>query len=395
VKWHATKVEDVVTLRHRGRIGNRRDFSACRSPRIFAGVPLLPIYGHAALRARLAATAARGALPSSLLLHGPRGVGKQQLALWVGRALLCESGDRSSGPCGVCKSCRLAAELHHPDLHWFFPRPRLKGGDPDPGDVREDLADAIAERLGNGGLYDAPGGDEGIHVATVRAIVQTAALAPAMGTRKAFVVGDADRMVAQEGAEYAANAFLKLLEEPPSDTTLILTTSEPGALLPTIRSRVVMLRVPALADSDVRAFLADATVAEHLDLGGESEADIIRLAGGAPGRLVGAGAWKLALGEAKRLLDAAAAHDRGPAMRVAFGQSPGGARGKFSDMLDALTLLLRERAQVAAARDESRAAAGAASAVETVEQIKEMASGNVNPQLLTASLLRRLQPLVR
>jgi len=82
-------------------------------------------------------------------------------------------------------------------------------------------------------------------------------------------------------------------------------------------------------------------------------------------------------------------------MRVAFGQSPGGARGKFSDMLDALTLLLRERAQVAAARGEARAAAGAASAVETVEQIKEMASGNVNPQLLTASLLRRLQPLVR
>jgi DNA polymerase-3 subunit delta' len=48
-------------------------------------------------------------------------------------------------------------------------------------------------------------------------------------------------MVPQEGADAAANAFLKLLEEPPADTTLILTSSEPGALLPTIRSRVVAL----------------------------------------------------------------------------------------------------------------------------------------------------------
>jgi DNA polymerase-3 subunit delta' len=288
----------------------------------------------------------------------------------------------------------MAAELHHPDLHWFFPRPRLKGGDPEPDDVRQDLAEAIAERLENGGLYAAPGGDEGMFVATVRAIVQTAALAPAMGARKVFVIGDADRLVAQEGAEYAANALLKLLEEPPADTTLILTTSEPGALLPTIRSRVAMLRVASLADDDVRGFLRDATVSQQLDLGDQSEDEIVRLAGGAPGRLIGADAWRLALSEAKRLLDAAAAHDRGPSMRVALGQSPGGARGKFSDTLDALTMLLHERARLAATRGENRAAAGAARAVDAVEEIKELAGGNVNPQLLTASLLRRLQPLV-
>ena len=57
------------------------------------------------------------------------------------------------------------------------------------------------------------------------------------------MIGDAERMVAQEGSDQAANAFLKLLEEPPADTTLILTSSEPGALLPTIRSRSVSVRV--------------------------------------------------------------------------------------------------------------------------------------------------------
>ncbi len=289
----------------------------------------------------------------------------------------------------------MAGELHHPDLHWYFPRPRLKGGDPDPDDVREDLAEAIAARLETGGVYEAPGGDEGIFVATVRAIVQSAALSPAMGRRKIFVVGDADRMVAQEGADYAANAFLKLLEEPPANTTLILTSSEPGALLPTIRSRVVMHRVAPLADAEVRQFLGDPTVANQLDLGAQSVDEVVRLAAGAPGRLIGAGAWQAALGAAKKILAAADTHERGPAMRLAFAQSAAGARGKFSDTLDALTVLLHERARAAASRGESAAAAGAAKAVDAVEQIKEMAGGNINPQLLTSSLLRRLAPLIR
>ena len=48
----------------------------------------------------------------------------------------------------------------------------------------------------------------------MRAIVQQASLTPAMAAKKVFIIGDADRMVPQEGAEFAANAFLKLLEEP-------------------------------------------------------------------------------------------------------------------------------------------------------------------------------------
>ena len=141
----------------------------------------------------------------------------------------------------------MANELHLPDLHWFFPRPRLKDSDPDPEDVQQDIGEAIAERLQNGGVYEPPGGDEAIFVATVRTIVHMAALAPAMGQRKVFVIGDAERMVAQEGSDQAANAFLKLLEEPPSNTMIILTSSEPGALLPTIRSRVVAVRVAPLS----------------------------------------------------------------------------------------------------------------------------------------------------
>src|ERR687890_755028 len=113
---------------------------------------------------------------------------------------------------------------------------------------------------------------------------------PAMGRKKVFVVGDAERMVAQEGSDQAANAFLKLLEEPPANTTIILTSSEAGALLPTIRSRVVAVRVAPLPEASVRQFLADPTVDPVLrDAGAPPSADErVRLAQGAPGALLAA-----------------------------------------------------------------------------------------------------------
>lgn len=354
-------------------------------------MPLLPLYGHHALQEQFRAAVARGALPASLLLQGNRGVGKQQLALWLGRFLLCEQPDRA--PCGTCKSCRFALVMQHPDLHWYFPRLRPKG-DFDVEDVREDMAAAVAERMEAGGVYETPGGDEAIFVTTTQALVQTAAMAPAMGHRKVIVVGDADRMASQEGSEQAANAFLKLLEEPPADTTIILTSSEPGALLPTIRSRVVAVRVGPLSEADMRAFLADPTVAGVIDAGGDDEETLIREAAGAPGHLIGRAAWKAAVVQARRLLEAAAAPDRSARMRVALQQGGTGARGKFSDTLDALTFLLHERVRSATRSGNERAASGAARAVEAVERAKELAYGNVNPQLLAASLLQQLSGLV-
>lgn len=356
-------------------------------------VPFVPLYGHTAVRERLRDMARRGTLPSSLLLQGPRGIGKQQLALWLGRFLLCE--DAENAPCGKCRTCRMSAELQHPDLHWFFPRERLKKNPDDVDAIREDIAEAIKERMDNDGLYEPSGGDQGIFVATIRALAQTATLSPALARRKVLIVGDAEQMVVQEGSDQAANAFLKLLEEPPADTTIILTSSEPGALLPTIRSRVVAVRVPPLADAEVRAFLADPAVERRLDLGGDPSDDVVRLAGGAPGRLVSRDAWKAALAQAAKILEAAGSPDRGPAMRVSLSQGAAGARGKFSDTLDALTVLLHDRARTAARKGDERSALAAARAIQAVEDAKEHAYHNVNPQLLTASLLRRMSPSLR
>jgi DNA polymerase III subunit delta' len=203
-------------------------------------------------------------------------------------------------------------------------------------------------------------------------------------------------MVSQEGSDQAANAFLKLLEEPLADTTIILTSSEAGGLLPTIRSRVIAVRALPLTDAEMKAFVADPTIAPLLDLGGgPTTTELIRSAAGAPGRLAERDAWFAAMDQATRFLDAASSPDRGRRARVALGQGASGARGRFSETLDALTVLLHDRAEAATARGEDHRARGAAQAIAVVERTKELATGNVNPQLLTASLFHDLASLVR
>jgi DNA polymerase-3 subunit delta' len=356
-------------------------------------VSIVPLFGHEALRERLRDAAERGRLPGSILLYGPRGVGKQRLALWLGQALLCAA--QGQRPCGVCQHCRYAAAVVHPDLLWYFPRPRLKDADPDPDTVREDYRDAIAERVEQRGLYPPADGTEAIFVAAVRALLRQAILSPALARRKVFVVGDAERMVPQEGADQAANAFLKLLEEPPADTTLILTSSEPGALLPTVRSRVVAIRVAPLPEVSVRQFLADPAVVTALSGSGvpASVDERVRLAQGAPGALLAATGLREALDQAGRLL-AAVRGDPSERLRLAFVQGSSKARGGFAQMLDALTVLLNQRMRDAV-RDGDPRAANAARALEAVERAKAMATGNVNPQLVSASLMRQVGALLR
>src|SRR5919198_2200664 len=221
------------------------------------------LYGHEGIRHRLADAIASGRLPQALLFDGPRGVGKQRLALWLAQALVCEAGEtageegRGKGePCGECRHCKLVLNLSHPDVHWFVPLELAKKGadaDKQVELVAEALADEMAERRERP-LYEAPSGLAIHAVASVRLLLKRLALTPALARRKVFIVGDADRLVPQTGTEAAANALLKALEEPPADTVFVLTSAQPDALLPTIRSRVVRVRIARNADSIVALF---------------------------------------------------------------------------------------------------------------------------------------------
>src|SRR5438034_6243950 len=228
-------------------------------------MPIPPLYGHEGIRNRLAGAIASGRLPQSLLLEGPRGVGKQRLALWLAQALVCEDRGKGKGEgCGACQHCKLVLSLSHPDVHWFVPvELSKKGADADKQVelVAEALGDELAARREQP-LYEPPSGLASHNIASVRLLLRRLALTPALGQHKVFIVGDAERLVPQIGAEAAANALLKALEEPPADTVIVLTTSAPDALLPTMLSRVVRVRLARNADSIVAVFAQRAAGSE-------------------------------------------------------------------------------------------------------------------------------------
>ena len=224
---------------------------------------LHPVVGHQDVLQVLAQAHARGSLPSTLLLHGPKGVGKQRVALWLAQLLVCEAPS-ADGPCQSCPSCRMALGVEHPDLHWYFPIARPKGvsGERLVGALEDARMKALAERRAEPlrASYD----DElrGLYLGVVRNIRARAHLRPTMAEGQIFIVGDAELLVPQESSPEAANALLKLLEEPPGASRFILTSSEPGRLLATIRSRTVPLHLAPPNTDEVEAFLINSVSAE-------------------------------------------------------------------------------------------------------------------------------------
>ena len=348
------------------------------------------VYGHEDLRERLATSMRAGRLPTALLLAGAPGVGKQRLGLWIAAGLVCEQGPGE--PCGSCHACRMSAGLMHPDVHWFFPIARPRGDDDKQAEEAEELLGQAVQARREQPLYPRPDGMAGIFLPLVRVLHRRAQMRPAMARRKVFVIGEAERLVPQASSPEAANALLKVLEEPPPDTFFVLTAAEPASLLPTIRSRLVQLRVRRLRAADVVRFLTEVPQPPLAEAEARRRAD---LAGGSIGdALAEAGGGSDAEAAARALLDAAT---RGATarLRYALGVKPFGGRGDFSTTLGAAAELLRDRlAERLRHPDSGRAgdppAAGVLQAIREIERAAKLARGNVNPQLVVADLTRRL-----
>jgi DNA polymerase-3 subunit delta' len=359
----------------------------------------LAVFGHEEIRERFARAVALGRLPQSLLLHGPHGVGKQRLALWIAAALNCS--DEITRPCGRCRSCKLSGRLEHPDMHWFFPLPRPKRAS-GPQQLRQKLEDlrvaALAERRANPLYLDEEEGATGIYVAAVHTMRSLAQKSPAMGPAKVLVIGRAEALTPGLGSPEAANALLKLLEEPPADTTLILTSDVPGALLPTIRSRVQAVRIAPLSDERTANFLA-----EHADLPEPEARHLASRSGGSIGR-----ALELRDEEQENIRDSAAELvkallDGRPAAQFAAAHRfrSFGARGAFGRTLGEVRSLLRDLLAASAGATASDPEAVTALAggstpdlsrlvrlLDAVDEARELADRNVNPQLIVANLTR-------
>ncbi|MFW7266835.1 DNA polymerase III subunit delta' [Gluconacetobacter sp. Hr-1-5] len=181
-----------------------------------------------------------GRLHHAWLLTGPEGIGKASFAFWMARVLLKATAADST-------AARRIAAGSHADL-----------------------------------LYIARGVDEKRQ--RMRAEIVADDVRPIGQFLHRTAAEDGWRVVIVDGAEFmnrsAANAILKILEEPPPRAILILTCAAPGRLLPTIRSRCRTLRMEPLPPAQMQEVLARVAV----DVSPEEIARVAPLAHGAPGR---------------------------------------------------------------------------------------------------------------
>lgn len=150
------------------------------------------------------------------ILNGERGSGKKLLARLFAMTLQCESGQ--SEPCGKCRSCKQVESGNHPDIITLT---HEKPGSISVDDVREQI---------NGDIQ----------------------IKPYAGPYKIYIIPGADMMTPQ-----AQNALLKTIEEPPEYAVIFLLTENAESLLPTIRSRCVMLKLRNVKNTLIKKYLME------------------------------------------------------------------------------------------------------------------------------------------
>jgi len=248
---------------------------------------------------RLPPLAARGV--HAVLLYGTPGVGKKCLARDFAEALLCTARDADGHGCGACAECRLTASASHPDLRWVLPQALAERVLPQTQDDDDEPAGAVAAEAGESEGKPARSSRE-VRVEQIRALSDFLGIAAYRGGQRAVILAPAEAMNA-----VAANTLLKMLEEPPPSTVFVLVSDALDDVLPTIRSRCVLVHVPVPSSRECLAWLAGQGMAEP--------ADALALASGGPlSALADAGQETLTLeatASLYRLLE------RGPALTAA------------------------------------------------------------------------------
>jgi len=170
----------------------------------------------------------------ALLVHAPQDMGQLDLALALAQAWLCEQGARA--PCGQCRGCRLVRQRSHPDLRIVVPE-SLR--------VRFDwlVEDDPLQRAGAKPSRE-------IKIADVREAIEWTQRSAGSPRGRVLVIHPAEAI-----NPAAANALLKTLEEPPGLLRIVMAGGDPERLLPTLRSRMQRLRLPAPGREEALAWL--------------------------------------------------------------------------------------------------------------------------------------------
>lgn len=178
------------------------------------------VIGHDRPKKLLKAMLDSGRMPHAILLTGPQGVGKGTLALEIAGAANCLA-EPPARPCGVCKACDKTRRMVHPDVSLLEPEGKRRV----------------------------------IKIDTIRELRKEIGYHPFEGRTKVYIIREADRMQVQ--GDYAANALLKTLEEPPPNSLLILTAPQESSLLPTVVSRCLRLALAPLPRETIESWLME------------------------------------------------------------------------------------------------------------------------------------------
>ncbi|MDE2836695.1 MAG: DNA polymerase III subunit delta' [Chloroflexota bacterium] len=176
---------------------------------------MLSLHGQQLPVRTLERSLSEGRLHHAYLFIGPAHLGKTTLAVQFAQALNC---DADAPPCGACSGCTRIAEGNHADVRLI----------------------SLGEEAGS------------IGIGAVREIINSAHLRPYEGRTRVFIIAEADLLTRD-----AANALLKVLEEPPDDVVLILVGNSLDNLLPTVRSRCQTLHFHPLSVSEVAHILQE------------------------------------------------------------------------------------------------------------------------------------------
>ncbi len=195
---------------------------------------------------------------SAYLFVGPRGCGKEWGAIEFAKLLNCDNpGDI---PCNDCPSCTKFYSLQHPNFKLIVPLPgsdkSSQSSDPLDSLKKEDFEYLSSAMLNKGTdpfyKIQVPSARR-ITINSIRDLRRNIYLKSLSNGRKVVIIFDAHLL--SEGMGESANALLKILEEPPPNTTLILVSDKKSALLPTVISRCQPINFPTLSREKIRLIL--------------------------------------------------------------------------------------------------------------------------------------------
>ena len=222
------------------------------------------LIGHEAAERTFLEAFNQDRLHHAWLISGPKGVGKATLAWKFAKFLLTQPADNGPGLFGDALQNEpptfLDVDPESPDVQ------RLEAGGHGGLRLIERTVNEKTGKLRNDIVID-----------DIRGVIKFFAQTSAEGGWRVAIVDAADEMNTN-----AANALLKILEEPPEKSILFLVAHAPGKLLPTIKSRCRTLKLQALSEESVQAVLAGG----FPDLGSEELVALSRLSEGAPGRAI-------------------------------------------------------------------------------------------------------------